>query len=82
MRDNNIKVIKFPSYSPDLNPIENIWALLKRNIGLTVINSIHDFENAIIDAWNKIDQKIIQNTIDSMKSRLMKVIAAQGSYID
>ena len=30
--ENNIKVIDWPPYSPDLNPIENIWAITKRKI--------------------------------------------------
>ena len=25
--ENNIKIIDWPPYSPDLNPIENIWAI-------------------------------------------------------
>ena len=30
--ENNIKIIDWPPYYPDLNPIENIWAIMKRKI--------------------------------------------------
>ena len=30
--ENNIKIIDWPPYFPDLNPIENIWAIIKRKI--------------------------------------------------
>ena len=31
-KEHKIKVIDFPSYSPDLNPIENIWGKIKKEI--------------------------------------------------
>ena len=30
--ENNIKIINWPSYPPYLNPIENIWDIIKRKI--------------------------------------------------
>ena len=30
--ENNIQIIDWQPYSPDLNPIENIWAIMKRKI--------------------------------------------------
>lgn len=80
--ENNFKTIDFPPYSPDLNPIENIWSILKRNIAKEHITTKIGLRKSIYRIWNAIDQHHIQNAIISMKDRLIKVIEAKGSYID
>jgi len=43
-----------PSYSPDVNPIENIWAILKRQVNKRHAETIEDLQEIIPEIWNNI----------------------------
>ena len=43
--ENNIKIIDWPPYSPDLNHIENIWAIVKRKITRKTFTIINNLKN-------------------------------------
>ena len=49
----NISLLHLPPYSPELNPVENIWQYLRQNY---LSNRIYENYNAIVDAccqaWN------------------------------
>lgn len=49
----NITPLHLPPYAPELNPVENIWALLRSN---KLANRVYDTYDAILDAcadaWN------------------------------
>ena len=86
-RRNRIKLFIHPAYSPDLNPIENIWSLLKDRLDKRYSGSysrskstiaIEDFKRAIQEEWALIDQKAIDNSILSLERRWQAVIDAKG----
>ncbi len=49
----NITLLPLPSYSPELNPVENVWQYLRQNF---LSNRVYDDEDILIDAcctaWN------------------------------
>jgi transposase len=51
----NISLLPLPSYSPELNPAENVWQYLRQN---QLSNRVFDTYDAIVDAccdaWNKL----------------------------
>jgi len=68
----------WPSQSPDLNPIENLWAILKRNISRCNPVNKEDLWNLIVEEWNKIPYDTIHSLYCSMPQRLASVIKSKG----
>jgi transposase len=48
----NVQIIYLPPYSPDLNPIEKVWANFK-NILRRIRHKYTNIKDAITAAWNK-----------------------------
>ena len=71
----------WPSNSPDLNPIENLWSVLKRNVELRQPRNIGELEIFMKEEWSKIPQDIIKNLVGSMKERCRLDIENNGERI-
>ena len=75
IREKKWKVLDWPSQSPDLNPIEHAFHLLKRNIeGKTPPK----LKEAAVKAWKSITKEECNSLVMSMGRRLDAVIASKG----
>jgi transposase len=49
----NISLLPLPSYSPELNPVENVWQFLRQNqLSNRVFDTYITIVDACCDAWN------------------------------
>lgn len=76
----NVSVLQWPSMSPDLNPIEHLWGILKRKVEEHNPKNIEALKNVIQQEWNAIDPSICQKLVHSMKRRLTEVIRNKGGH--
>lgn len=76
--DNGVTNLEFPSYLPDLNPIENIWAILKYKLNLMSYTTVNQLVAGINDAWKSIPTERVNRIVMSMSKRCQAVIANNG----
>jgi transposase len=81
LNNNRIRVLDWPSYSPDLNPIENLWNIIKSKVFKYKYDNAIQFRKAILDVWYSIESSVIDSLIDSMPERVQKVIDNKGGHI-
>jgi transposase len=79
--ENQVRRISWPAQSPDLNPIENVWAVLKANISNYKPTSEKDLIKIIKKEWKKLDSSFSKNLIISMKNRISLVLSNEGDHI-
>lgn len=77
------KVMVWPPSSPDLNPIENLWSILKQKIyeGGRQFTSKQQLWEAILTSCKQIQAETVQKLTSSMDARLVKLLSNKGSYV-
>ncbi len=76
--DHGVTVLDWPANSPDLNPIENLWGIVKRKMRDTRPNNADDLKAAIKATWASITPEQCHRVIASMPRRIDAVIHAKG----
>ncbi len=75
--DHGVTVLDWPANSPDLNPIENLWGIVKRKMRDTRPNNADELKAAIKATWASIPPQQCHKLITSMPRRIEAVIKAK-----
>jgi transposase len=55
----NVSILKLPPYSPELNPMEQVWQIMKqRHLSNRCYEKFEDIIDACCDAWNMICESV------------------------
>lgn len=76
------QVMEWPSQSPDLNPIENLWAHVKKRLQMDSDqpSNLEDLWLKFERIWNEVDSELCKKLVHSMPDRIRSVIKARGGH--
>ncbi|MBW0560951.1 hypothetical protein O181_100666 [Austropuccinia psidii MF-1] len=71
--------MQWPAHSPDLNPIKNIWKLMKSQISkFYQPQNLDELKHAIQSCWSDIHPSILNDYLLSMPRTMQIVIDQRG----
>ena len=71
---------EWPASSPDINPIENLWANLQNRITSKSPRTMHALKCTATRVWNSFKQQEIAPYINALPSRYREIIKSKSLY--
>ena len=75
-----VKVMDWPSMSPDLNPIEHLWGILKRKVEVCKVSNTCQLRDVIMEEWKSIPVATCEALVNSMPRRVKAALDNDGGH--
>lgn len=81
LEDHHVATLSWPAQSPDLTPIEHIWATLKNRVRAgPSMGTVEELWERLEHAWWAIEPSLCERLVATMPARIKAVIRAHGGY--
>ena len=78
--ENGVNRMSWPAMSPDMNPKENVWAVLKSRVAFKKPKNLKSLVRNIRKEWRTLSHEYAEKLVSSMSSRVQALINASGDY--
>ena len=75
-----VKVMDWPSMSPDLNPIEHLWGILKRKVEVRKVSNIRQLRDVVMEEWKSIPLVTCEALVNSLPRTVKAVLDKDGGH--
>ena len=73
-----VRRLNWPSFSPDLNPIEHLWDEVERRMKKEQPKNQRELKECLLKVWQSIEITVLKKLVDSVPNRLNEVIRMKG----
>ena len=77
--EHDVELLDWPGNSPDINPIENLWQMMKTKLYKRTYRNVEELKAEILSVWCKeVTLRECQRLVSSMPRRIKAVIKNRG----
>ena len=63
-----MEILEWPAQSPDLNPIDHLWAIQDQKAGTQCLKKKEELKILFQEAWTQIDPDMTKKLVESMQN--------------
>ena len=87
LRRLRVKVMDWPSISPDLNPIEHLWGILKRKVEVCKVSNTRQLRDVVMEEWKSIPVATCEALVNAMLRQfwimiILSVLSHEELYLN